>query len=405
MLKANNMRWLRIDNLVQARKALSQIGVDESGIPYMVGKGITRVVKLEKVSPPAANILKQEMLALGGDAAVNRNLIINAVKETDVLLLGNYKQLKKLAVKLKTQPFNLKKVAESLNNLLTLLEKFPIKTIDCKGIELELGSKTLLMGILNITPDSFSDGGKYSEIEAALKQAERMIQEGADILDIGAESTRPGHAGISAEEEWARLEPILREIIPSCPIPISVDTQKAAVAEKALQMGVHIINDIWGLQKDTEMAKVIGDSQAAVVLMHNRENKEYENLVSEILVFLEKSIEIALKAGIKENQIILDPGIGFGKTPEQNMEVLSRLDEFRTLGFPLLLGVSRKSVIGKTLNLPVEQRLEPTIALGVIGVACGADILRVHDVLENKKAVLMADQIIRRKRGEGYEGK
>lgn len=277
--------------------------------------------------------------------------------------------------------------------------------LDCKGFGLELGRRTLIMGILNITPDSFSDGGRFFNSEAAIIQTGRLIKEGADIIDIGAESTRPGYSGISAEEEWNRLEPILKVLREDCPVPISVDTQKAAVAEKALDYGVQIINDIWGLQKDPDMAKVIGLHQAAVVIMHNRDNTEYRNLTSEILEFFERSIKIALRNGIKENQIMLDPGIGFGKTTEQNIEVLSRLDEFKILGLPLLLGVSRKSVIGKTLNLPVEQRLEPTLALGVLGVAAGVEILRVHDVLENKKAVLMADQIIRRKRGEDYEGK
>lgn len=277
--------------------------------------------------------------------------------------------------------------------------------LDCRGFDLELGRRTLIMGILNITPDSFSDGGRFFNSEAAIIQIGRLIKEGADIIDIGAESTRPGYSGISAEEEWNRLEPILQVLRKNCPVPISVDTQKAAVAEKALEYGVQIINDIWGLQKEPDMAKVIGLHQAAVVIMHNRDNTEYRNLMSEILEFFERSIQIALRNGIKENQIMLDPGIGFGKTIEQNIEVLSRLDEFKILGFPLLLGVSRKSVIGRTLNLPVEQRLEPTLALGVLGVAAGAEILRVHDVLENKKAVLMADQIIRRKRGEDYEGK
>lgn len=290
---------------------------------------------------------------------------------------------------------------QKMNNL----EKSPIRTLNCQGKKLELGRKTLLMGILNITPDSFSDGGRFFSPESALQHAEQLIQEGADILDIGAESTRPGYAGINAEEEWMRLEPVLREIIPGCPVPVSVDTQKAVVAEKALSLGVHIINDIWGLQKDPEMAKVIGESQAAVVVMHNKENTEYKNLWADLLAFLEESIELALKNDIPEDRIIVDPGIGFGKTLEQNLEVLSRLDELRILGYPILLGVSRKSVIGRTLNLPVEERLAPTIALGTLGIAAGVDILRVHDVLENKKAALMADQIIRRKRGEDHDRK
>ncbi len=263
------------------------------------------------------------------------------------------------------------KVDNPQEQKINILEKSPIKTLSYQGNKLELGRKTLLMGILNITPDSFSDGGRFFSPETALQHAEQLIQEGADILDIGAESTRPGHAEISAEEEWMRLEPVLREIIPGCPVPVSVDTQKAVVAEKALSLGVHIINDIWGLQKDPEMAKVIGESQAAVVIMHNKENTEYKNLLADLLAFLEQSIELALKNGIPEDRIIVDPGIGFGKTLEQNLEVLNRLNELKILGYPILLGVSRKSVIGRTLNLPVEERLAPTIALGTLGIAAG----------------------------------
>lgn len=274
-----------------------------------------------------------------------------------------------------------------------------LRNIDCRGKVLELGSKTLIMGILNVTPDSFSDGGIYLDPKAAIAQAQRMIAEGADLIDLGAESTRPQYVGISAEQEWERLQPILHELIKDCLVPISVDTQKAEVAEKALDAGAHMINDIWGLQKDPLMAQTVAKYNAPIVLMHNKSDTEYNNLIPEILEYLNRSIGIALNKGINPKQIIIDPGIGFGKTPDQNMEVLSRLEELNVLGYPMLLGVSRKSVIGRTLNLPVEQRLEPSIALGTLGIVAGVDILRVHDVLENKKAALMTDQIIRRKRG------
>lgn len=404
-MRINNMRWLKIDNQEQADKALSQIGVQPEAVRYLAGEAFSRVIKLEKVASAAALILKQELLALGGDAAVDRELITHGVNETDVLLMGNYKQLRMLAAKLKDQPFGLKEIADSLQILLTNLDRSPMRTLSCRGTVLELGKKTVIMGILNITPDSFSDGGKFYHIEQALEHARRMIEEGADILDIGAESSRPGYDGISAEEEWRRLEPILKELTPHCKVPVSVDTQKAVIADKALSYGVHLINDIWGLQKDPEMARVIAGSKAATVIMHNKDGARYENLMGEIVQFLDASIETALSKGIAEDRIVLDPGIGFGKTPEQNMEVISRLEELKSLRFPILLGVSRKSVIGRTLNLPVEERLEPTIALGTLGIAAGVDILRVHDVYENKKAALMADQIVRRKRGEGYEGK
>lgn len=271
------------------------------------------------------------------------------------------------------------------------------KSIDLRGKKLPLGDRTLIMGILNVTPDSFSDGGKYLDPGKALTQAVRMTAEGADIIDIGGESTRPGYQGITAEEEWARLESVLRQLISDCPLPVSVDTQKAEVAEKALKAGAHLINDIWGLQKDPQMAETIAGYEASVVLMHNKDNTEYSDIMGEILAYLSRSIEIALKHGIDEDKIIIDPGIGFGKTWEQNVEVIRELDQLRRLGYPILLGVSRKSVIGRALNLPVNERLEPTIALGALGIAAGVDILRVHDILENKKAALMVDQIVRRR--------
>lgn len=405
LLNVYQMRWLKIDNLEQAQKALAHIGVDADGIPHMAGKALTRVVKMEKVPLPVAHVLKQEMLSLGGDAAVHREVIVNGVEETDVLLLGNYKQLKSLVNKLNVQPFGLKAVGRSLQRLLECLEPFPAREMDCRGKKLELGRRTLIMGILNVTPDSFSDGGKFFEPEKALAQAERIIEEGADILDIGAESTRPGYEGITAEEEWSRLEPVLKAVVPHCKIPVSVDTQKAEIAEKALDAGVDMINDIWGLQKDPKMAKVIGKYKVPVIVMHNQNGTEYQNLMGDILAFLRRSIAIALEQGLAPEQVIVDPGIGFGKTPQQSIEVLSRLEELKSLGHPVLLGASRKSVIGRTLNLPVDERLEPTIAISTIGVAAGVDILRVHDVKENKKAVLMADEILRKKRGDSYEGK
>ncbi len=271
-----------------------------------------------------------------------------------------------------------------------------VLTMECRGKSIEIGNRTLIMGILNVTPDSFSDGGLFLSPDKALAQAARMVEEGADIIDIGAESTRPGHTPVGEEEEWQRLELVLKTLLAGtgCSVPLSVDTYKAKTAERALACGAHLINDIWGLQGDPEMAAVIASYNAPVIMMHNQQHTQYWNLVGDIIRFFSKSIEVALKAGIHADRIILDPGIGFGKTPEQNMEVIGRLDEIKSLGLPVLLGVSRKSVIGKTLNIPVEERLEPTIALNTLGIASGADIIRVHDVKANKKAALMTDHIV-----------
>jgi dihydropteroate synthase len=251
------------------------------------------------------------------------------------------------------------------------------------------------MGILNLTPDSFSDGARYNEVEAAVAHARQLAQAGADLLDVGAESTRPGFQPITAEEEWQRLRFVLPRLLQEINIPISVDTYKAEVAQRALDLGVHLINDIWGLQGDPAMAGVIKEHGVPVVVMHNRQRAVYQDLLGEIQQDLRRSLSIAERAGINRQQIILDPGIGFGKTLEHNLEVMQRLAELRSLGQPLLLGTSRKSLIGRVLNAPVGERLEGTIATVVLGIAAGVDLVRVHDVREIRPAVQMADAIVR----------
>ncbi len=398
------LRWITLANSDEVKRALGQIGSDPGGIALMAGKPLGRAIKLEEVPLRVAHILKQEMLAAGGDAAVHRNVIINAIEHTDVLLMGTQRQLGHLAQKLQTQPFGLKDVGHSLKDLLARLEPPRKRILNCRGKELVLGERTLIMGILNITPDSFSDGGKFYSEKEALNHAYRLIGEGADVLDIGGESTRPGHKVVSAEEEWARLEPVLRVLVREVPVPISVDTYKAEIAAQALEAGAHIINDIWGLQKDPDMARVVGEYRAPVVVMHNQEGTSYHHLLGDILSFLRRSILLAEEHGLAGDQIILDPGIGFGKTTEQNLEVMARLAEFKGLGHPILLGTSRKSMIGNTLNLPVDERLEGTLATSVMGVEAAVDIIRVHDVESNKRAIMMADAIYRGQRGMSYGG-
>lgn len=268
--------------------------------------------------------------------------------------------------------------------------------IQCGKYPLKLGTRTFIMGIINVTPDSFSDGGDFIDVERAVGQGLRMMDEGVDIIDIGGESTRPGSAEVGAEEELRRIIPVIEQFVKKVPVPISIDTYKAEVAEAALKKGVHMINDVWGLQRDPQMAEVIAKYDVPVVAMHNQVGTFYQgDIMEEIIRFLEKSISIAKAAGIRDEHIILDPGIGFGKTPEQNIVVLARLEELNKLGYPFLLGTSRKSMIGKILDLPPKERVEGTISTSVIGVMKGADILRVHDVKENRRAVLVADAIIR----------
>ncbi|RKD32970.1 dihydropteroate synthase [Thermohalobacter berrensis] len=269
--------------------------------------------------------------------------------------------------------------------------------VKCGNKEFNFGKKTYIMGILNVTPDSFSDGGDFVDVDVAIEHAKRMVEEGADIIDVGGESTRPGAVEISAEEELRRIAPVLERLVKEIDVPISVDTYKAKVAERALEIGAHIINDVWGLQRDPDIASVVAKYNVPVIVMHNQKGTEYEkDIMEEICDFFNKSIDIAKKAGVKKEQIILDPGIGFGKTPEQNMHVMSRLGELNDLGYPILLGTSRKSMIGKILDLPPKERVEGTVATTVMGIIQGVDIVRVHDVKENLRAAKVTDAIVRR---------
>ena len=256
-----------------------------------------------------------------------------------------------------------------------------------------------VMGILNVTPDSFSDGGLWTERDAALRQAGRMAEEGAAIIDIGGESTRPGHTPVSAEDEAARVLPIVEAVKRETGLPVSIDTYKAEVARAALEAGADMVNDIWGLRRDGgEMAALIAGTGAACCLMHNRERAEYADFMADMLSDLRETLAIADRAGIARSSIVLDPGIGFGKTYEQNLIAMNRLDELLAFGCPVLLAASRKSVIGLTLDLPAYERMEGTIATTVAGVLRGAAFVRVHDVKENLRAARMA-LAIRREAG------
>ena len=264
--------------------------------------------------------------------------------------------------------------------------------IDSKNYD----SRTYIMGILNATPDSFSDGGKFNSIDAALYRAEQIVNEGGDIIDIGGESTRPGHTQISDSEEIERTAPIIEAVSGCFELPVSIDTYKPAVAEAALKAGAVMVNDIWGFKYDRKIADITAKYGAACCLMHNRDNTDYNDFVNDVTAELGQSVEIALAAGVDKNKICIDPGVGFGKTYEHNLEIINKLDRLSVLGYPVLLGTSRKSVIGLALDLPVEERLEGTLATSVVGVMKGCRFLRVHDVLANKRAVMMTEKILER---------
>ena len=255
-------------------------------------------------------------------------------------------------------------------------------------------NKTYIMGILNVTPDSFSDGGKYNHLDAALFHTEEMLRDGADIIDIGGESTRPGHTVITDEEEIARVTPVIQAVKSRFDVPVSIDTYKGKVTEAALQAGADLVNDIWGFKHDKKVADLTAKYGAACCLMHNRHEAVYENFLDDMVRDMEECVQIAREAGVADDRIILDPGVGFGKTYEMNLEAIHHVDVLHRLGFPILLGTSRKSVIGLTLNLPADQRVEGTMVTTVIGVMKGCAFVRVHDIKENKRAIQMTEAIL-----------
>lgn len=269
------------------------------------------------------------------------------------------------------------------------------------NILLDFANETIVMGILNVTPDSFSDGGQFDTIEVAVAKAKKMVADGAKIIDVGGESTRPGYTPISAEEEIARVVPIIRALVKEVPAIISIDTQKSVVARAAVEAGAHIINDIWGAKKDAEMAHVAAEMNAPIILMHNREQEHYTDFWSEFMTDIQGSIRIAKEAGVPDAHIIVDPGIGFVKNLAQSIETMQRLEELVALGYPVLLATSRKRLIGAVLGLPVEERVEGTAATCAFGVMKGCHIMRVHDVKEVARTVKMIDVLMGKQRVEG----
>lgn len=389
----------RPDDLVEEFK---KIGVHWGGVPIMLAKGFSRVVKIRLIPTFLANILKQEMLSLGGDVALSRGSITGTDKATDCLIMGNESQILQLTIKLKKQPFGLSKIADSIK---IALANFGAKgyILNLKGKRLHLGKRTLLMGIVNATPDSFSGDGVFGiELDKAVRLVQDMVDNGADLLDIGGESSRPGAKRISVKEEKKRIVPLLKQLAKKIKVPISVDTMKSEVAHAALDLGVSVVNDISALRFDKKMARLIARYKACVVLMHMKgipktmqKNPQYQDVVSEVISFLTEAIQRAKEAGISEDRIIIDPGIGFGKSLKHNIEILQRLAQLKSLGRPILVGLSRKRFIGKILNADVHKRIWGTAGAMAMAISHGADILRVHDVKEMKHVALVSDAIVR----------
>ncbi len=398
------IRLLKFDSLDVVRERLKAIGVDERAFQLMEGKGVCYGILIDRCKFYHANVLKQEALSLGIDCAVQKDIITAKTKESDCLILGDVRRLYKLSEKLKNQDFEfLKNLGIKMKGYMDEITKseFVFKFGDR---ELSLKNKFLIMGILNVTPDSFSDGGDYFDTDKALKRTEEMIEEGADIIDIGGESTRPFSDPVGLEEELNRVLPVVEAIKSEfLGVVLSVDTYKSKVAQEALDRGVEIVNDISGLDFDDKLIEVLANSNCGIIEMHIKGTPKnmqrdpyYDDVVSEIN---EKFGEILSKlrgAGVDENRVVLDPGIGFGKRFEHNLEILNNIEAFKVWGRPILIGTSKKSFIGGVLGIDnPKDRLFGTIASNVFAYTKGAHIFRVHDVKAHKEALKLAEAILK----------
>ncbi|MEN6433604.1 MAG: dihydropteroate synthase [Smithella sp.] len=378
-----------------------KIGVDPYGIDAMVSKTININILLESQPCKVANIIKQEMLSVGGDAAVARGSVSCSVPASDILIMGTIKQILAMVIKIEKQPFGLNSIAANIRELLKNIsqKEYILKTF---RREIQLGKKTLIMGILNVTPDSFSDGGLFYSQQSAIERGLQMVDEGADIIDIGGESSRPGAASVSANTELKRVLPVIDRLVKQIKIPISIDTKKAQVARLAVGAGAEIVNDISALHADKKMTKTVKDTGAAVILMHMRGNPQnmqkgklvYNNLMAEIADYLKESSEKALREGIEKDRLVIDPGIGFGKTPDDNYKIVKNLSQLQVLGMPIMVGTSRKSFLGKVTGGEPGERMEGTAATVAAAIMNGCHIIRVHDVAVMKKVAVVTDAIV-----------
>lgn len=380
----------------QVRGAMEGMGVDPAGIQRMIGKAQWVNIIVEAIPCVSANILKQEMLALGADAAVARGSVSCSRPHSDVLLMGTMKQFGHLVKRLPCQPFGLARLADELQTLLDCQSTLPTHLY---GRECCLTlNRPQVIGVVNVTPDSFYADGCSLTLDDALCQAQQQVTAGADILDVGGESTRPGSASVTAEVEIERIVPVIKAIRRNFDIPLSVDTTKASVACAAVESGANFVNDISGLTFDPDMAVSVAQSGAGLFVMHTRgrpdvmqRDTDYNDLVAEVVTSLRQSVQSALSAGVSAAKLSIDPGIGFGKSVAGNLEILRRLAELRCIGCPILLGTSRKSFIGSVLNQPQpQQRLNGSLATVALGVANGAQLFRVHDVAATRQVVDMS---------------
>lgn len=389
-------RILEIKNIEEARQELGKIGVSSQGVNAMAPKAISLIIKLENVRVGAANILKQEMLSIGGDAAVARGVVNGVTDNSEVILLGNADKIKKLIRKLDNQTiFNLPQIQSDLKKLLNSQIKPEFKKIKIQGKEIEL-KPLKIMGILNVTPDSFSDGKRFLQPKKAIDHALQMAEDGADIIDIGGESSRPGARAITAAEEIDRVIPIISQLSKKLEIPISIDTTKADVARKAIKNGASLLNDISALRFDEKnMVSLLQDfPDIPIILMHmqgtpRNMQKEpyYDDVLKEIILFFQERIAFCERNGIDQKRIIIDPGIGFGKRHQDNLTILHKLAEMSCLQRPIMLGASRKSFIGRIYQSTPEERLVGSLSTTALAMQKKIEFVRVHDVLEHREMI------------------
>ncbi|UCG44157.1 MAG: dihydropteroate synthase [candidate division WOR-3 bacterium] len=400
------MRLLVLDNRQDLESELTRVGADRASWDIFCHKHQSLAVKVDDLSLAGANILKQTALSIGADCAVNFGVVSGKARRTAAVLFVTRRQLEMLPARLREQPKCVARLGPGLEALSSRL--FASDHVARFGRNrVDLSARSHVMGILNVTPDSFYDGGRHFEPEAAAARAVEMQEQGADFIDIGAESTRPGSEPVSAKEQLARILPVMKLVRRQVKVPISVDTTSARVAEQVLDAGAKMVNDISGLAFDRRMAKVVARAGVPCAVMHIRgrpktmqRRPEYQDLMADVIAGLEAALERGEKAGVRREQMIVDPGIGFGKTAGHNLEILRRLGELRTLGRPILVGPSRKSFLGKVLGLGPERRLEGSLAACVLAARHGAGILRVHDVEQAVRALRVADAVSGRP-GEG----
>jgi dihydropteroate synthase len=395
-----NPHVLVLKDVTEARAALQRVRVSGAGIDIMEKKALFRVVRVRGLDVRAANILKQEMLSRGGEVATSREVYELKGGSADCLIMGTLTQYEHLLPKLKQQPFGLRRLAGAIETAL----RFYDESVPAGPPGLDLSDAPLLMGVLNVTPDSFSDGGSYAGTAEAAGAALAMVQEGAALIDVGGESTRPGSDPLPEDEEMARVLPVVQALAPALPGRISVDTYKARVAAKALEAGAYMINDISALRMDPEMVAVVRDADCPVILMHMLGQPKtmqvaptYGDVVEDVYAFFAERLEWCVANGLKPENLLIDPGLGFGKTAEHNLALLRGLDAFRSLGRPLVLGASRKRFLGEILGIDkATERDEATAATTVAAVCAGAHIIRVHSVAANRDAARVARAILGR---------